>query len=258
MFIFYPKTFNVFLIKTQPFKTKEPIVMYSHHEEKHVIHRTGWLRAAVLGANDGIISVTSLIIGMAASGASSQTLLVTCIAGLISGASSMAAGEYISVKSQVDIERADLKYEANELEKNPHLELKELAHIYILRGLSPELAHQVAVALTAKNALDAHARDEIGIHENTAAHPIQAATSSALAFSIGALFPMFSILISPDQYVTVVVMCVGILSLALLGCLSSFFAGTSMIKGSLRVVIWGILAMSFSAWIGSLFNVQPI
>jgi VIT1/CCC1 family predicted Fe2+/Mn2+ transporter len=227
---------------------------YSQHEETHFIHRTGWLRAAVLGANDGIISVTSLIMGMAASGASSQTLLITCIAGLISGASSMAAGEYISVKSQVDIERADLKFEANELKKNPHLELKELTDIYVLRGLSPELAQEVAIQLSAKNALDAHARDEIGIHENTAANPLQAAGSSALAFSLGALFPMFSILISPEPYISTVVMLVGILSLAGLGMLSSYFAGTSMLKGSLRVTVWGILAMIFSAWIGSLFN----
>lgn len=227
---------------------------YSHHEEKHFIHRTGWLRAAVLGANDGIISVTSLIMGMAASGASSQTLLITCIAGLISGASSMAAGEYISVKSQVDIEHADLKFEANELEQNPHLELKELTHIYVLRGLTPDLAKEVATQLTAKNALDAHARDEIGIHENTSANPIQAAGSSALAFSLGALFPMFSILISPDDYISTVVMIVGILSLAGLGMLSSYFAGTSILKGSLRVTVWGIIATTFSAWIGSLFN----
>lgn len=227
---------------------------YSHHEEKHFIHRTGWLRAAVLGANDGIISVTSLIMGMAASGASSQTLLITCIAGLISGASSMAAGEYISVKSQVDIEHADLKFEANELEQNPHLELKELTHIYVLRGLTPDLAKEVATQLTAKNALDAHARDEIGIHKNTSANPIQAAGSSALAFSLGALFPMFSILISPENYISTVVMIVGILSLAGLGMLSSYFAGTSILKGSLRVTVWGIIAMTFSAWIGSLFN----
>ncbi|OTG66108.1 hypothetical protein B9T25_09850 [Acinetobacter sp. ANC 4470] len=228
---------------------------YSQHSEKHFIHRTGWLRAAVLGANDGIISVTSLIIGMAASGASSHTLLITCIAGLISGASSMAAGEYISVKSQVDIEQADLKFEANELEKNPHLELKELTQIYILRGLSPDLAQEVAIQLTAKNALDAHARDEIGIHENTSANPLQAAGSSALAFSLGALFPMVSILISPDQYVPTVVMIVGVLSLAGLGALSSYFAGTSMLKGSLRVTVWGVIAMIFSAWIGSMFNI---
>ena len=208
----------------------------------------------MLGANDGIISVTSLIMGMAASGASSQTLLITCIAGLISGASSMAAGEYISVKSQVDIEHADLKFEANELEQNPHLELKELTHIYVLRGLTPDLAKEVATQLTAKNALDAHARDEIGIHENTSANPIQAAGSSALAFSLGALFPMFSILISPENYISTVVMIVGILSLAGLGMLSSYFAGTSILKGSLRVTVWGIIAMTFSAWIGSLFN----
>ncbi|AXY57148.1 VIT family protein [Acinetobacter chinensis] len=231
---------------------------YSHHQEKHYIHRTGWLRAAVLGANDGIISVTSLIMGMAASGASTHTLLVTCIAGLISGATSMAAGEYISVKSQVDIEKADLHMEARELEKNPGHELKELTHIYTLRGLTPELAHEVAVQLTAKDALEAHARDEIGIHENTAANPVQAAGSSALAFSLGALFPMCSILLSPDQYISTVVMIVGILSLATLGGLSSYFAGTSIFRGSARVTLWGILAMAFASWIGSLFNVTPV
>ena len=132
------------------------------------------------------------------------------------------------------------------------------AHIYIMRGLDPELAHEVAVQLTAHDALGAHARDEIGIHENTTANPLQAAGSSALAFSLGALFPMFSILISPDQYVATVVMIVGILSLAGLGALSSYFAGTSMLKGSLRVAIWGIIAMGFSAWIGSLFNIHPM
>ncbi|CAB1213276.1 VIT1/CCC1 transporter family protein [Acinetobacter bouvetii] len=229
---------------------------FSHHSEKHYIQRTGWLRAAVLGANDGIISVTSLIMGMAASGASTQTLIITCVAGLISGASSMAAGEYISVRSQVDIEEADLHMEARELERNPHHELKELTQIYVMRGLTPELAHEVAVQLTANNALEAHARDEIGIHENTAANPLQAAGSSALAFSIGALFPMVSILISPEQHVETVVMVVGILSLAGLGALSSYFAGTSKLKGSLRVAIWGIIAMSFASLVGSLFHVS--
>ncbi|CAG2162022.1 unnamed protein product [Oppiella nova] len=192
-----------------------------------VLSIKGWLRAAVLGANDGIISVTSLVMGMAASGASSHTLLITCIAGLISGATSMAAGEYISVKSQSDIEAADLKVEARELEKNPHLELKELTHIYIQRGLDPELAHQVAVQLTEKDALEAHARDEIGINEATAARPLQAAV-------------------------------VGILSLVILGALSSYFAGTSILKGSFRVAVWGIIAMAFSSWIGSLFQVTPM
>lgn len=233
-------------------------MLHSHHSEQHFIQRTGWLRAAVLGANDGIISVTSLVMGMAASGASSHTLLITCIAGLISGATSMAAGEYISVKSQLDIEESDLKFEARELEKNPHLELKELTQIYIYRGLDPDLAHQVAVQLTEKDALEAHARDEIGINEMTAAKPLQAAGSSALSFSIGALLPMLAILFSPESYLDKVVLIVGILSLIILGAISSYFAGTSMLKGSMRVAIWGVLAMAFSSWIGSLFHVSPI
>lgn len=228
---------------------------HSHHHEHHYIHRSGWLRAAVLGANDGIISVTSLVMGMAASGASTEVLLISCVAGLISGASSMAAGEYISVKSQSDIEEADLAIEARELKRNPQFELRELTQIYIQRGLEPELAHEVAVQLTAKDALEAHARDEIGINEATSANPLQAAGSSALAFTLGALFPMFSILISPEAYVAWVVMVVGVLSLAILGAISSYFAGTSMLKGSFRVAIWGIIAMAFSSWIGSLFHV---
>lgn len=231
---------------------------YSHHSESHYMHRTGWLRASVLGANDGIISVTSLIMGMAASGASSHTLLITCIAGLISGATSMAAGEYISVKSQEDVEKADLHMEHKELQKNPELELKELTQIYIQRGLEPVLAHEVAVQLTAHDALEAHARDEIGIHDNTSAKPVQAALSSAAAFSIGALFPMVAILISTEQHIEKVVMGVGVLSLAILGALASYAAGTSLLKGCLRVVLWGIAAMLFSSWIGSLFNVNPI
>ncbi len=230
--------------------------MYTHHHEQHYISRAGWLRASVLGANDGIISVTSLVVGMAASGASTQTLLIACVAGLISGATSMAAGEYISVKSQTDIEEADLKMEHRELQKNPEAELRELTKIYELRGLEPQLAHEVAKQLTAHDALAAHARDEIGISEATSAKPLQAAVSSALAFSLGALFPMLSIILSPDDAVKTVVIVVGILSLALLGALSSYFAGTSLLKGSLRVAIWGIIAMAFSAWIGSLFQVD--
>ena len=229
---------------------------YSHHVEPHLIHRTGWLRAAVLGANDGIISVTSLIMGMAASGASSQTLLITCIAGLISGASSMAAGEYISVKSQSDIEEADLKLEARELDKNPHLELKELTQIYIQRGLNPELAHEVAVQLSAHDALSAHARDEIGIHENTSAKPLQAAGSSALAFSLGALLPMLAILLSPEGHLAQSVAITGVLSLLSLGALSSYFSGTAIWTGAIRVTLWGIFAMLFASWIGLLFNVH--
>lgn len=231
---------------------------HSYHTEKHFIHRAGWLRASVLGANDGIISVTSLIIGMAASGASSQILLITCIAGLISGATSMAAGEYISVKSQQDIEEADLKMEHRELQRNPEAELRELTQIYIHRGLTPELAHEVALQLSAHDALAAHARDEIGIHDHTSAKPIQAAAASALAFSLGALFPMIAILISPDHLISKLVMVIGILALIILGGLSSYAGGTSILKGSLRVTLWGILAMAFSGWIGSLFNVSGI
>lgn len=231
---------------------------FSHHAEPHAIQRSGWLRAAVLGANDGIISVTSLVMGMAASGAHSQTLLVTCIAGLIAGATSMAAGEYVSVKSQEDIEKADLKFEAKELKKNPQAELNELTQIYITRGLEPELAHQVATQLTAHDALGAHARDEIGIHENTAANPIQAALSSAVAFSCGAALPMFAILLSAEAYISQTVMLTGILSLALLGAMSGYIANTSMLKSSLRITLWGILAMLFSSCVGSLFNVQAL
>jgi len=231
---------------------------FSQHPEHHFIHRSGWLRAAVLGANDGIISVTSLIMGMAASGASAHTLFIACIAGLISGATSMAAGEYISVKSQEDIEKADLKFEAQELKKHPQRELDELTQIYIARGLAPDLARQVATELTNHDALGAHARDEIGIHENTAANPVQAALASAGSFSFGALFPMLAILLSPDIWVEKMVLLFGIISLAFLGALSSHFAGTSKLKGSLRITLGGILAMAFSSWIGSLFHVTPL
>lgn len=231
---------------------------FSQHSEHHFIHRSGWLRAAVLGANDGIISVTSLIMGMAASGATAHTLLITCIAGLISGATSMAAGEYISVKSQEDIEKADLKFEAQELKKHPQRELDELTQIYVARGLEPDLARQVATQLTNHDALGAHARDEIGIHENTAANPIQAALASAGSFSFGALFPMLAILLSPEVWIEKTVLIFGIISLAFLGALSSHFAGTSKLKGSLRITLWGILAMAFSSWIGSLFHVSPL
>lgn len=232
---------------------------HSHHAEPHFMERTGWLRASVLGANDGIISVTSLVIGMAASGASTHTLFIACLAGLIAGATSMAAGEYVSVQSQKDIENADLKFEARLLEKHPRLELEELTTIYIHRGLKPELAHEVAVQLTHHNALEAHARDEIGIIEQTAARPIQAALSSALSFSLGALCPMLAILISPNEaYTAKIVIAAGVLSLMVMGALSSYFSGTSLLKGSLRITLWGIAAMAFSSWIGSLFHVNVV
>ena len=227
---------------------------HSYHIEKHYIERSGWLRAAVLGANDGIISVTSLVVGIAASGASSQTLLVTCVAGLISGAASMAAGEYISVKSQQDIEQSDLKMEARELKLHPEHELQELKNIYIQRGLTPSLAEDVAKQLTLHNALDAHARDEIGISAHTSAQPFLAASSSAVAFSVGSLFPLLSIMLLPNSYLAKGVMLIGVLSLGVMGALASYAGGVSIWRGAIRVMLWGIVAMLFSAWIGSLFN----
>ncbi|ALH96275.1 VIT1/CCC1 transporter family protein [Acinetobacter equi] len=228
---------------------------HSYHIEKHYMERSGWLRAAVLGANDGIISVTSLVVGMAASGASSQTLLIACIAGLISGAASMAAGEYISVKSQQDIEKSDLKMEARELELHPELELNELKHIYMKRGLDSVLATKVAEQLTLHNALDAHARDEIGIFEHTSARPFTAAFSSALAFTLGSLFPLASILWLPDQSLEYGVMIIGVISLGIMGGIASYVGGANIWRGAFRVMIWGVIAMVFSSWIGSLFHV---
>lgn len=229
---------------------------HSYHIEKHYFERAGWLRAAVLGANDGIISVTSLVVGVAASGASSPVILVSCVAGLISGAASMAAGEYISVKSQQDIEKNDLDMESRELQRHPEHELQELKNIYIQRGLQPTLALQVAQQLTAHNALDAHARDEIGISDHTSAQPLIAAFSSAVAFSVGSLFPLISILLLPEQYLDKGVMLIGVLSLGIMGALASYAGGASIWRGSVRVMIWGIVAMLFSAWIGSLFHVD--
>ncbi|WOE32023.1 MULTISPECIES: VIT family protein [unclassified Acinetobacter] len=228
---------------------------HSYHIEKHYTERSGWLRAAVLGANDGIISVTSLVVGIAASGASSETILITCVAGLIAGAASMAAGEYISVKSQEDIEKSDLHMEARELQIHPENELKELTHIYIHRGLEPELAARVAQQLTAHNALNAHARDEIGISEQTAAQPFVAALSSALAFCIGSLFPLISIMLLPAHMLESGIIVVGVITLGIMGGLASYAGGANIYKGALRVMIWGVIAMLFSSWVGSLFHV---
>lgn len=231
---------------------------YSHHQENHFIERLGWLRAAVLGANDGIISVTSLVAGLAASGATTQVLLVTCLAGWIAGAISMAAGEYVSVKSQQDIEQADLKLEERELHLNPELELKELTQIYIGRGLDVDLAHRVAVQLSAHNALEAHARDEIGINEQTAARPVQAAFSSAMAFSLGSVLPILSILFIPKAVLSQGIIIVGVIALAILGMISSYLSGTPILKGALRIALWGAAAMLVTSWIGSLFDVNAV
>ncbi len=225
----------------------------SHHEI-HFSQRSGWLRAAVLGANDGILSVASLVIGVAASGAAPAVLVITGVAGLVSGALSMAAGEYVSVQSQADTEQADLAKEAIELHRNPQFELAELTQIYVARGLTEDLAHQVAIQLTAHNALDAHARDEIGVSEALAAKPVQAAASSALSFSLGALFPILAAWYSPPHDVVMTVGIVSTLALILSGGLSSYAGGAPLYKGILRVTIGGILAMLFTAWIGSQFG----
>ena len=228
---------------------------HSHHQEDHYIERAGWLRAVVLGANDGIISVTSLVVGIAASGASLHTLWISGVAGLISGAVSMAAGEYISVKSQQDIEEADLRMEAHELKHNPEQELKELTKIYVSRGLDQDLAHQVAIQLTQHDALQAHARDEIGITEETAAQPIVAALASAVSFSLGAICPLFAIWCLPVESLQYSIIVVGVLALGLMGAGASYAGGSNLLKGAVRVMVWGIAAMTFSFWIGSLFAV---
>ena len=229
--------------------------MHSIHHEPHFSNRNNWLRATVLGANDGLISTASLLMGVAAAQVDGHVLMLTGVASLIAGAISMAAGEYVSVSSQSDTEKADLAKEAYELEHNAERELTELTHIYINRGLTPELAHEVAVALTHHDALEAHARDEIGILEQTAARPFTAAFSSASAFTVGSLFPLVSILVLPSHLLDQGVMLVGVLSLGIMGALASYAGGGSMWKGALRVMIWGIVAMLFSFWIGSLFNV---
>lgn len=225
------------------------------HSEFHRSHRIGWLRAAVLGANDGIVSTASLIIGIASAHASHETILLTGIAGLVSGAMSMAAGEYVSVSSQADTEAADLARERLELATDHESELKELTGIYIGRGLTPELAHQVAVQFTAHDALGAHARDELGIIETMNARPVQAALYSAGTFSVGALLPLLVVLLAPKLQLILYVAIMSLAFLAVLGGLAAKAGGANLWKGSARVAFWGVLAMAATAGVGSLFEV---
>lgn len=225
-----------------------------HHTEHHYSTNSSWLRAAILGANDGIISVTSLLLGVLAGGANNQTVLITCIAAIASGAFAMAAGEFISVKSQEDIEESDLKKEAEELKNNPDKELKELIDIYINRGLDEKLAHEVAIKLTEHNALEAHARDEIGINDQGAARPLLAALSSAIAFTIGGLIPLMSILFSSKEYMQYIIVTSGVLSLAILGAFSGYMSGLKIYRSILRVTFWGGISMFITFWIGDIFN----
>ena len=228
---------------------------HSIHDEAHLSNRNHWLRAAVLGANDGLISTASLLVGVAAAGPSSQTLLLTGMAALTAGALSMAAGEYISVSSQADTEKADLDKELHELTHNPERELFELTKIYETRGLDHVLAHQVAVALTKHDALEAHARDEIGLTDLSQAKPIHASVASGLSFIAGAILPIIAILLLPAQTLVWSLASVTIVGLALLGVISARLGGAPVIPATARVVIWGVLAMVATSLIGRLFGV---
>lgn len=226
-----------------------------HHSEVHKTQRIGLLRAAVLGANDGIVSTASLILGVVASGASTQTVLLTGVAGLVAGAMSMAAGEYVSVSSQTDTEQADLAIEQQELADNPEYELAELAGIYRQRGLDADLAQQVALQLTAHDALAAHARDELGLTDQLQARPVQAAISSALTFSVGAFLPLLMVILFPASSLLYVIPASALLFLILLGGLAAHAGGASIIKGAYRVAFWGALAMGLTTAVGALFGV---
>jgi VIT1/CCC1 family predicted Fe2+/Mn2+ transporter len=222
------------------------------HKESHLVERIGWLRAAVLGANDGIISTASLILGVAAAAAAKSDILLAGIAGLVAGAMSMAAGEYVSVSSQSDTEQADLARERRELAENPDFEKEELAQIYANRGVEIGLARQVAQQLMAKDAVGAHARDELGISEITSARPVQAALTSAVTFSAGATAPLALTLLSPSSLVVPIVSIGSLLSLALLGFVGARTGGAEVLKPIVRVTFWGALAMALTAGIGAL------
>ena len=228
--------------------------MRSHHTELHKSHRIGWLRASVLGANDGVVSVASILVGVAASGAAQQTILLTGVAALVAGAMSMAAGEYVSVQSQADTEAADLARERAELAADPAHELAELAAIYASRGLDKALALQVAQQLMAGDALAAHARDELGITETLRARPLQAALASAAAFAVGAVVPIAAALLTPRAWIGVVTTASTLVVLAALGAVAAYAGGAGMAKGAVRVVFWGALAMAITAGVGRLFG----
>ena len=226
----------------------------SQHPESHLVARIGWLRAAVLGANDGIVSTASLIVGVAAAAAARNDVLIAGVAGLVAGAMSMAAGEYVSVSSQSDTEKADLSRERTELRANPELELDERAEIYAKRGVEPTLARQVAAQLMARDALTAHAHDELGISEITAARPVQAALTSAATFSAGAAMPLLMVVLSPATMLVPIVSAASLAFLALLGAIGAKAGGASVLRATARVSFWGALAMALTAGIGRLFG----
>jgi VIT1/CCC1 family predicted Fe2+/Mn2+ transporter len=224
------------------------------HLEGHRTEHIGWLRAAVLGANDGLISTSSLVVGVAAAQTARAPVLLAATAGLVAGALAMAAGEYVSVSSQSDTEQADLARERYELATQPELELAELTQIYVDRGLTADVAAQVAVQLTAKDALAAHARDELGLHELTRARPIQAALSSAAAFTLGAIPPLVLVLVVPLAHLMPAVMSSSLVLLIALGAIAARTGGAPMLRGSLRVAFWGAAAMAATALVGRLFH----
>jgi len=224
------------------------------HPEYHLVDRIGWLRAAVLGANDGIVSTASLIVGVAAAAANQSEVLLAGIAGLVAGAMSMAAGEYVSVSSQSDTEKADIARERKELSENIEFERAELAEIYVKRGVEPLLARRVAEQLMASDALAAHARDELGISEITTARPIQAALTSAATFAVGAAMPLLMVLVSPSKALVPIVAASSLAFLALLGAVGAGAGGANIFRATIRVTFWGALAMALTAAIGKLFG----
>ena len=225
------------------------------HNERHRTHRIGWLRAAVLGANDGIVSTASLVLGVAAAGGNSKSIVIAGVAGLVAGAMSMAAGEYVSVSSQSDTERADLDRERQELADNPKQEQKEMTAIYVGRGLDAGLASNVATQLMEHDALGAHARDELGISDIVIARPVQAALASAVTFSVGAALPLLIVLLVPVTALMWAVSGSSLLFLALLGSLSARIGGASVMTAAVRVTFWGALAMALTAGVGALFGI---
>ncbi len=226
----------------------------TRHPETHLVSRIGWLRAAVLGANDGIVSTASLIVGVAAAAATHGGVLVAGVAGLVAGAMSMAAGEYVSVSSQSDTEQADLARERAELRENPAFELAELAEVYVGRGLDPALAEQVARQLMARDAVGAHARDELGISAVNAARPVQAALTSAATFAVGAAMPLLMVVVSPAGLLIPAVSVASLGFLALLGAIGARAGGANVLRGTARVTFWGAFAMALTAGIGALFG----
>lgn len=236
-------------------KEKETITI-DNYLDNHYIHRSNWLRAAVLGANDGIISISSLAIGVAAASSTREPIVLATVAGLVAGALSMAAGEYVSVSSQTDTEKADIEREIKELAETPEDELKILAQIYVKRGLKPETAMQVAIEFTEKDALSAHIRDELGINEISQANPIQAAISSGAAFTVGGVLPLLVILFAPIKNMEYWLYAFTIIFLIILGSIAAKTGGSSIKKAILRITIWGTIAMVLSALVGYIFGVR--